>query len=69
MEDFFLDGNMQYNGETLYLDFPYELTDDEIIILKQYGITETPITFTVHYPSNKTMILTTGETSIQLKKF
>lgn len=67
--NYFLDRNRKYVEETLWLDFPYELLDEEIMILKQYGITETPITFTEDFLSTKTMILQEEKTSIQLKKF
>lgn len=54
---YFLDRKRKYDEETLWLDFPYELLKEKIRILKQYGITETPITFTEDFLSTKTMII------------
>lgn len=67
--DFFLDGNIRYNDKTLWIEFPYELDEYQISVLKQYGIEENPITFEVDFPSKNKMVLTTAYNQITLRKF
>lgn len=66
---YFLDGDMTFNGETLWIDFPYELNDWQLITLKQYGINENPVVFDVEFPSKNRMILKNEDVVITLKKF
>lgn len=64
-------GNMKYDSETssLYLDFPYLKTDYSMSILKQYGIYENPVTFTIEHLDSKSLVMRDGETVVTLRKF
>ena len=65
----FKSGNMNFNGETLYLDFPSVSSPVGKLKLAQYGITENPITFSVKHLDKKSLILTHGETTVTMRKF
>lgn len=66
---YFLDGDMTFNGETLWIDFPYELENKQLITLKQYGINKNPVVFDVEFPSKNRLILKNEDVMIVLKKF
>lgn len=65
----FASGNIKFDGETLYLDFPYAFNEGNDIILRQYGIDENPITFTVENLDKKSLILRHGDTVVTMRKF
>lgn len=65
----FANGNMQFDGKTLYLDFPYITTSEHDNILRQYGINENPIIFTVEHLDKKSLILKHGDTTVTMRKF
>lgn len=66
---YFTDGNMNYNGETLYLDFPYAKTEANLEKLKQYGIYSNPVIFNVEHIDSKKLIIKEGDITITLRKF
>ncbi|MBD5358932.1 MAG: lipocalin family protein [Bacteroides sp.] len=62
-------GNMEFDGETLYLDFPYADNPTREKWLRQYGITGNPITFTVEHLDKKSLIIKHGDTTVTMRKF
>ena len=66
---FFTDGNMEYDGKTLWLQFPYANAEWSIELLKAYGIYTNPVTFTVEYIDRHKLILKEGDEIITLRKF
>lgn len=62
-------GNMQFDGKTLYLDFPYADSELSVRKLRQYGINENPITFNVEHLDKKSLILRHGDTVVTMRKF
>lgn len=65
----FTSGNMQFDGKTLYLDFPNANSELSLRRLPQYGINENPITFTVEHLDKKSLILRHGDTVVTMRKF
>lgn len=59
---------MEYNGETLSLDFPYIDSIDDLFTLRQFGIPEPKTVFSVRFEGNKRLVLTSGETTVRLVK-
>lgn len=63
-------GNMKYyDYRTLYLDFPYATSSISKAHLKQYGIYNNPVTFTIEHLDKKKLILRDGEVVVTLRKF
>lgn len=64
-------GNMVYDQDTRILEvsFPNISTPREYAILKQYGINENPVTFTIEHLDKKTLIMRDGDTMVTLRKF
>lgn len=64
-------GNMRFDqkNQLLYLDFPYATTALSKARLKQYGIYNNPVTFTVEYLDKKKLILRDGDVVVTLRKF
>lgn len=67
--DYFLDGEIVYDGQTLWINFPYSLDPYQKGVLTQYGITSNPVTFSVDFPDKKTLILSNDDTTVVLRKF
>lgn len=65
----FTSGNMQFNGKTLYLDFPYATSELSVRTLRQYGINSNPVTFTVEHLDKKSLIIKHGDTTVTMRKF
>lgn len=65
----FMSGNMKYDGKTIYIDFPYAIDFQSKETLRQYGINENPVTFTVAHLDKKSLILKNGDTTVTLRKF
>lgn len=65
----FTAGNMAFDGKTLRLDFPYATSYVSREKLRQYGINENPITFTVEHLDKKSLILKHGDTTVTMRKF
>lgn len=65
----FTSGNLRFDGKTIYLDFPYADSELSIRKLRQYGITENPITFNVEHLDKKSLILRHGDTVVTMRKF
>lgn len=65
----FTEANMKFDGKTLYLDIPYADSEGNDIKLRQYGINENPITFTVEHLDKKSLILRHGDTVVTMRKF
>ena len=68
-DGWFMSGNMVYDGKRLSLEFPYADTEEEMAILKQYGIFSNPVTFEVNFPNKRTLILSNEESTVWLTKF
>ena len=62
-------GNFKYDGETIYMDFPYMKTERDALILKQYGIDSNPVVFDVEKLDKNKMVLRNGNTTVSLRKF
>lgn len=58
-----------YKDKTLSLDFPYETSEESIALLKQYGIYNNPVTFTIEHLDSKKLILRDGDVVVTLRKF
>lgn len=65
----FMSGNMKYNGSTIYIDFPYAIDSMSNVKLKQYGINENPVTFTVEHLDKKSLIIKNGNTTVTMRRF
>lgn len=65
----FTEGNMKYEGNSLYIDFPNDTTVESFLRLKQYGINSNPVNFTVEFIDKNLLILKDGETTVTLRKF
>ncbi|MCH5226488.1 MAG: lipocalin-like domain-containing protein [Muribaculaceae bacterium] len=68
-DEVYMNGNMQYDGSTLTMDFPTATPDYDYKIMKQYGIFTNPVTFDVEFPSKGQMILSNASTTVTLRKF
>ena len=66
---YFSDGILNFDGKILTLDFPYELTEEDILIFRQYGIYENPVTFEVSFPDKKTLLLKNESSIILCQKY
>lgn len=64
-----IDGNMDYSGNQLSIDFPKLLNPLELNALSQYGINSNPVVFQVEYLDRKKLVLRDGETVVTLRKF
>ena len=64
-------GNMAYDQDRnlLEISFPKISTPREVAILKQYGIYENPVTFTIEHLDKKSLIMRDGDTVVTLRKF
>ena len=63
-------GNMKYDGNDLFLDFPYITTPEGMTALRRYGINSNPVEFHVAYLDKNKLILKEGEDIvITLRKF
>lgn len=62
-------GNMTYDGETLWLNFPFISTPLQETQLKRYGILTNPVTFNVEFDGKNRMILSNEDSVIILRKF
>lgn len=65
----FTAGNMVYDGEFLYIDFPLIKTPEEELTLKQYGIYSNPVSFKVEFDGKKRLILSNDQSLVILRKF
>lgn len=59
---------MEYNGETLCLDFPYISSQEDLFLLRQYGIPEPETTFKVNFEGSNRLTLKAGEYTVKLFK-
>lgn len=64
-------GNMRFDKkeDLLYLDFPTAISALSKARLKQYGIYNNPVTFTIEHLDKKKLILRDGEVVVTLRKF
>lgn len=62
-------GNLRFNGDEIYLDFPHATGYETIKKLKQYGIYSNPVVFEVIHLDKNKMILKDGEVTVVLRKF
>lgn len=67
-EGWFLSANMEYDGKTMRLDFPYASSEEDYIILRQYGITENPVAFNLRFEGSHRLVLWNDDTEITLIK-
>lgn len=62
-------GNFQFDGNHISMDFPNATHSDAITALKQYGIYHNPVTFEIVTLNKKHMILKNDDAVITLRKF
>ena len=64
-------GNMQFDqkNQLLHLDFPTATSALSKARLKQYGIYNNPVTFTIEHLDKKKLILRDGDVVVTLRKF
>lgn len=65
----FTQGNLKYDGRTVWMQFPYIQTTNGKEKLKEYGIFSNPVEFTVEYLDRNVMILKDKDVIINLRKF
>ena len=65
----FTEGNLKYEGNELWMQFPHIVTITNIEILKDYGIFSNPVTFSVEYIDKNKLILKDGDEIVTLRKF
>ncbi len=65
-----LSGNiLKFDDHQLVLDFPYATSALSKARLKQYGIYNNPVTFTIEHLDKKKLILRDGDVVVTLRKF
>lgn len=64
----FMNGNMVYDGESLWLDFPFADTEKENQTLKEFGILSNPVTFNVDFKDSHNLILSNDDSTVVLVK-
>lgn len=62
-------GNMIFTGDSLFLDFPNAQTTETLIKLKQYGINSDHARFRIEKLNRSSLIMSSGETTVTLRKF
>lgn len=62
-------GNLKYENNTIWLDFPYATTPESVARLQQYGIFTNPVTFSIEYLDKNKLILKNGDVVLTLRKF
>lgn len=65
----FTDGNLRYENNEIFLDFPYVKESEDIEKLKTYGIYSNPVIFKIEHLDKKSLILKEGDIVITLRKF
>lgn len=65
----FTTGNMLYEGNRLWLEFPHAGSIISQQTLKQYGIYSNPVTFTVEHLDKKKLVLRDGDVTVTMRKF
>ena len=64
----FLSGNIKYDGDTLWIEFPKADSEKTVKTLRQYGILTNPVSFDVEFKDNHTLLLTSNESTVMLVK-
>ena len=62
-------GNLTYDDETIYLDFPFITTESGMQQLKRYGIYTNPVSFNIKFEGKSRLILWNDDSTVVLKKF
>lgn len=62
-------GNLKYENNTIWLDFPYGHTEEMRLKLQGYGIYKNPVTMEVEYLDRKKLILKEDDVVITLRRF
>lgn len=62
-------GNMTYSENNLTISFPKELSYAEYMVLRQYGITNNPMIFSVEEKNNNIMLLKSENSTVTLRRF
>lgn len=68
-EGYFLTGNMNFDGDNLWIEFPGKLNEREKKILRQYGIDGNPVVFEIESLNKKRLKMRDGEITVSLIKF
>lgn len=62
-------GNMEFNGSELYLDFPNGTGPLTVLKMHQYGIYSNPVVFKIEYLDKNKLIMRDGDVTVTLRKF
>ncbi len=62
-------GNLQYNGETVRLDFPNNTTEDKLRPLNQWGIFSSDVTFTIKSLTKSRLVMSSPESTMECTHF
>lgn len=65
----FMNGNMEYDGETLWLHFPFARTEEQELTLRQYGILSNPVIFNVDFKDSHHLTLWNEDSRVVLVKY
>ena len=65
----FMKGNMRFDGDTLWMEFPLVENEWQTRVLRQFGIYTNPVLFNVEYLDKNKMILKDGDVTVTLRKF
>jgi hypothetical protein len=65
-----LSGNiLKFDDNTLVLEFPYATSNSQIVLLRQYGISTNPVSFTIEHLDKNRLVLKENNITITLRKF
>ena len=62
-------GNMEYNGSTLKIDFPYVITQADLQSLAPWGVYDNPVVFHMEELTSKRLVMTSGDVRVVCVKF
>ena len=62
-------GNLKYENDQIYMDFPYINTPNGRETLQEYGIYSNPVEFKIFYLDKKKLVMGNDESTITLRKF
>lgn len=64
----FTHGNINYTGETLWIDFPLVKSEKGVETLKQYGVLTNPVCFNVEFKDKHHLTLYNEDSVVELVK-
>ena len=66
-----IDGNLRYTkgGDTVWMEFPYATSDNDINVLRKLGIYTNPVTFKILKLDGKQLILQSPDAILTCRRF